>query len=174
MKNQSKKQLQESISKHDKQFIKIDNSTIRNALKREINAYLQNKKQNNINNELRKLKLAKLTNNNNISEKGWVNSKKLNAYPVKTLRQIAKLGNINTNLSKGDIIYALIRSEPIVNEKRYIIESNNDIHNKINNIRLQLIGVSPCINKKNIVILEKDYMRYKKLQKLIDRLKISS
>ena len=70
MKNQSKKQLQESISKHDKQFIKIDNSTIRNALKREINAYLQNKKQNNINNELRKLKLAKLTNNSNISEKG--------------------------------------------------------------------------------------------------------
>ena len=77
-------------------------------------------------------------------------------------------------MSKGDIIYALIRSEPIVNEKRYIIESNNDIHNKINNIRLQLIGVSPYINKKNIVILEKDYMRYKKLQKLIDRLKISS
>ena len=76
-------------------------------------------------------------------------------------------------MSKGDIIYALIRSEPIVNEKRYIIESNNDIHNKINNIRLQLIGVSPCINKKNIVILEKDYMRYKKLQKLIDLLKIS-
>ena len=77
-------------------------------------------------------------------------------------------------MSKGDIIYALIRSEPIVNEKRYIIESNNDIHNKINNIRLQLTGVSPYINKKNIVILEKDYMRYKKLQKLIDRLKISS
>ena len=77
-------------------------------------------------------------------------------------------------MSKGDIIYALIRCEPIVNEKRYIIESNNDIHNKINNIRLQLTDVSPYINKKNIVILEKDYMRYKKLQKLIDRLKISS
>ena len=70
MKNQSKKQLQESISKHIKQFIKIYNSTNRNALKREINAYLQNKKQNNINNELRKLKLAKLTNSDNISEKG--------------------------------------------------------------------------------------------------------
>ena len=168
MKNQSKKQLQESISKHIKQFIKIYNSTIRNALKREINAYLQNKKQNNINNELRKLKLAKLTNSDNISEKGWVNSKKLNAYPVKTLRQIAKLRNINTNLSKGDIIYTLIRSEPIINEKRYIIDSNNEIHNKINNIRLQLIGVSPCINKKKHSNIRKRLYEIQKITK-VDR-----
>ena len=29
------------------------------------------------------------------------------------------------------------------------------------------------LTRKNVVILEKDYMRYKKLQKLIDLLKIS-
>ena len=41
MKNQSKKELQKCA----RQYFKIYNSTVRNALKREINAYLQNKKQ---------------------------------------------------------------------------------------------------------------------------------
>ena len=43
MKNQSKKELQ----KRARQYLKIYNSTVRNALKGEINAYLQNKKQKN-------------------------------------------------------------------------------------------------------------------------------
>ena len=51
-------------------------------------------------------------------------------------------------MSKGDIIYALIRSEPIINEKKYIINSNNEIHSKINDIRMQLFAVSPYMNKK--------------------------
>ena len=51
-------------------------------------------------------------------------------------------------MSKGDIIYALIPSEPIINEKKYIINSNNEIHSKINDIRMQLFAVSPYMNKK--------------------------
>ena len=117
MKNQSKRQLQQSITDHAKQFLKTYHRSIRDALKREINAYLQNKKQNNINNELKKSKLGKLAKNN-ISERDLVNVRELNVYPIKTLRQIAKLRNINTNMSKGDIIYALIRSVPIINEKK--------------------------------------------------------
>ena len=73
------------------------------------------------------------------------------------MRKIAKLKNITQNLSKNDIIYELIRSEPIINEQKYIIDSNNEIRNKINKIRLQLFDVSSYINKKNVVILEKDY-----------------
>ena len=144
MKNQSKKQLQESISKHIKQFIKIYNSTIRNALKREINAYLQNKKQKNINNELKKLKLSKLINNN-ISERDLVNIRELNVLPIKTLQQIAKLRNINSSTSKSSIILALLRSEPIINERKFITNNINEIHSKINDIRLQLFQVSPYI-----------------------------
>ena len=68
MNNQSKKK----VRKHAKQFLKIYNSTVRNALKRDINAYLLYKKQKNINNELKKLKLSKLINNN-ISERDLVN-----------------------------------------------------------------------------------------------------
>ena len=52
MKNQYKRQLQKRITDHAKQFLKPYNSSIRNALKREINGYLQNKKQKNINNQL--------------------------------------------------------------------------------------------------------------------------
>ena len=68
--------------------------------------------------------------------------------PIKDLRQIAKLRNINTSLSKSDIIYALIRSEPIINEEKYIFDNVNEVHSKINDVRLQLLNVSPYINKK--------------------------
>ena len=47
-----------------------------------------------------------------------VNIKQLVALTVKTLRQIAKLRNISTNLLKNDTIYALIRSDPIINEQK--------------------------------------------------------
>ena len=46
------------------------------------------------------------------------NIRRLNACPIKNLQQIAKLRNINNNMSKSDIIYALIHSEPIINEKK--------------------------------------------------------
>ena len=36
------------------------------------------------------------------------------------------------------MLYALIRSEPIVNEEKHFIESNNEIINKVNEARLLL------------------------------------
>ena len=83
------------------------------------------------------------------------------------MRKIAKLKNITQNLSKKDIIYELIRSEPIINEQKYIIDINNEIGNKINKIRSQLFDVSSYINKKNVVILEKDYTLLEKYKRLI-------
>ena len=76
-----------------------------------------------------------------------VNIRQLAAIPVKTLRQIGKLRNICEKLSKSDIIYVLIGSEPVINEKKYIIDGNSEIDNKINDIRLQLFNVSPYLNK---------------------------
>ena len=105
MKNQSNKQSQNSITKHAKRFLKVYNNTIRKALKRLINAYLLNKKQNNINKALKKLKLGKLIDNS-ISERHLSIIRKLNAYPLITLQQIAKLRNINSNMSKANIILA--------------------------------------------------------------------
>ena len=48
-----KKQSQKQMRNHIKQFFKVYPDPIRIALKREINAYLQNKKQKNINNQLK-------------------------------------------------------------------------------------------------------------------------
>ena len=115
MTNQSEKELQ----KRARQYFKIYNSTVRNALKHEINVYLPNKKQKNINNEFKKLKLSKLINNN-ISARDLVNIRELNVLPIKTLRQIAKLRHINSSMSKSSIILALLRSVPVINERKYV------------------------------------------------------
>ena len=67
------------------------------------------------------------------------------------MQQIAKLRNINSNMSKGDITFASIRSEPVINEKKCIIDSNNEIidsNSKMNDVRLHLFTVSPYISKK--------------------------
>ena len=134
-------------------------------LKNEIYRNILKRKQNKINNELKKLRLHKLANIDNISEGDLVNIKKYNAYSLKTLQQIAKLRIINSNMSKKDTIYALIRSEPVINEEKYIsylnIDSNNDIDNKINEISIQLFEVSPYMNKKTLKDIKKDYMLLK-------------
>ena len=114
-------------------------------LSSELYRYLQKKEHDKINKELKSLRLAKLANNN-ISVSDMVNRWQLAATPVKTLRHIGPLRNITEKLSKSDIIYLLIPSEPVINEKRYIIDSNNEICNKINNIRLQPFNVSPYLN----------------------------
>ena len=89
-------------------------------LKKQIYREIQERKQNKINNEIKKLKFNKLVNKNNITESDVANIKKLNAYSLKTLKLIAKARNINSNMSKRNLIYALIRSEPANNEKKYI------------------------------------------------------
>ena len=176
MKNQSRKRFLKSITKHGQLFIRLlhyKNKFKKIANKRlnpEIYRYLQKKAQNNINNELKELKLGKLVNKN-ISESDMVNIKRLNACPIKNLQQIAKLRNINNNMSKRDIIYALIHSEPIINEKKYIIDSNNEIRSKINDIRLQLFNVSPYLNKKERGNIRKRLYGIQKMTKINRSLK---
>ena len=86
---------------------------------------------------------------------------------MKTLQQIAKLRNITTNLSKSDIIYALIRSEPVINEQKYIFDSNNKMYSRINKIRTQLFNVSPYLNKNDRNDIRKRLYSIGNTQKLI-------
>ena len=71
---------------------------------------------------------------------------------------------------KKDIIYALIRLKPAHNEEKYISylnkHTNNDIHNEINKIRLQLFDVSPYLNKKGLYDIRKRLYDIEKLTKI--------
>ena len=84
------------------------------------------------------------------------------------MRQIAKLRNIESNMPKDDTIYALIRSEPVINEKKRIINYANEIPSKINDIRSQLFTVSPYMNKKAYDNIRKRLYDIRKMTK-IDR-----
>ena len=91
--------------------------------------------------------------------------------PIKTLWQIAKLRNINSSMSKSSIILALLRSEPVINERKFIINNVNEIHSKINDIRLQLFQVSPYMDKKEHSKIRKRLHDIKKITKINRSLK---
>ena len=73
-------------------------------------------------------------------------------------------------MPKKDILYALIRSEPVINEEKYISywnnDSNKDIYNKINEISMQLFEVSPYMNKKALKDIKKRLHAIKRLTKI--------
>ena len=120
-----------------------------------------------VNKELKKLILSKLIDKN-ISESDLVNIKKLVVLPVETLKKIASLRNINTNLSKGDIVYALVHSEPVFNEEKYILNDNNEVKNKAIEVRQNLLLTSPFISKKERTKVRKRLYDIKNTKK-IDR-----
>ena len=144
------------------------NKKLNKRLKKEI--YREIKKKKKKKKELKKLKFNELVNKNNITESDIANIKKFNAYSLKTLQLIAKVRNNNSNMSKKDIIYALIRSEAANNEKKYISylnkDSNNDIHNEINKIRIQFFEISPYLNKKVLYDIRKRLYDIEKLTKI--------
>ena len=125
---------------------------VNKLLKQEIYRNIQKRKQDKINNELKKLKFNKLANKNNINQDDLVKIKQLNNLDLKTLQKIAQQRNINTTgLKKKNLIYTLIRSEKSHKENNYIKyinkDTNNDMHNKINEIRLQLVNISSYLKK---------------------------
>ena len=74
-------------------------------------------------------------------------------------------------MSKKDIIYALIRSEAANNEKKKNIsylnkDSDNNIHNEINKIRIQIFEISPYLNKKVLYDIRKRLYDIEKLTKI--------
>ena len=73
-------------------------------------------------------------------------------------------------MSKRNLIYGLIRSEPANNEEKCISDqnkdTNNDIHNEINKIRLQLFDVSQYLNKKALYDIRKRLYDIEKLTKI--------
>ena len=118
-----------------------------NILKQEIYRNIQKRQQNKIDNELNKLKFNELANKNNINQDDLEKIKQYNALKLNILQKIVQQRNINTTgLKKKKLIYTVIRSEKSHKEDNYIKyinkDTNNEIHNEINKIRLQLVNIS--------------------------------
>ena len=118
-----------------------------NILKQEIYRNIKKRQQNKIDNELNKLKFNELANKNNINQDDLEKIKQYNALKLNILQKIVQQRNINTTgLKKKKLIYTVIRSEKSHKEDNYIKyinkDTNNEIHNEINKIRLQLVNIS--------------------------------
>ena len=128
------------------------NKVHRKKLQQEIYRNIQKRKQDKINNELKKLRLNELANRNNITQADLEKIKQFNNLNLKTLQKIAQQRNINTTgLKKKNLIYTLIRSEKSHKENNYFEyitkDTNNEIHNEINEIRKQLVDDTPYLRK---------------------------
>ena len=130
------------------------NKVHRKKLQQEIYRNIQKRKQDKINNELKKLRLNELANRNNITQADLERIKQFNNLNLKTLQKIAQQRNINTiGLKKKNLIYTLIRSEKSNKENNYFEyiakDTNNEVQNEINEIRKQLVNVASYLEKKN-------------------------
>ena len=120
---------------------------IKNNLKQEIYRNLQKRQQDEINNELNQLKFDELAKKKkNINQDDLEKIKQYNALNLNILQKIAHQRNINaTGLKTKILIYTLIKTEKSHKEDNYIKYlkkgTNNEIHNKINEIRLQLVNI---------------------------------
>lgn len=94
---------------------------------------------------------------------------RLSKLPRNTLTKLVQLRNINVTklqgdnvirrLKKSDLIYILLKSKEDSKEKKYLEllnnESDNDIHNKINKIRIEILELDKRLSKKD----KKEYVR---------------
>ena len=98
----------------------IINEVYRKKLQQEIYRNIQKRKQDKINNEIKKLRFNELANRNNITQADLEKIKQFNNLNLKTLQKIAQQRNINTTgFKKKNLIYTLIRSEKVT--KKIII-----------------------------------------------------
>ena len=134
---------------------RIINKINRKKLQQEIYRNLQKRKQDKINNELKKLVFNELANKINITQTDLEKIKQLKVLPLKTLQKIAHQRSINiTDVKKDNLIFMLIRSEKSHKEDNYLKfitkDTTNEIHNKINDIRKVLVNVSQYLKKQKL------------------------
>ena len=138
----------------------IINQVYIKKLQQELYRNIQKRKQSKLNNELIKLRFNKLAGRNNISQDDLNKIKDLNNLNIKTLQKTAQQRNINTTeLKKKGLIHTSIRSEISHKENNYLEYTNKDINNeilnKINDIRIQLVNVSLYLKKEELVKIRK-------------------
>ena len=138
----------------------IINQVYIKKLQQELYRNIQKRKQSKLNNELIKLRFNELAGRNSISQDDLNKIKDLNNLNIKTLQKTAQQRNINTTeLKKKGLIHTSIRSEISHKENNYLEYTNKDINNeilnKINDIRIQLVNVSLYLKKEELVKIRK-------------------
>ena len=122
--------------------------------------------------KLLKMKLEKIGKIQNISENHLSRPKKLQNKSIDKLQGIAKLRRIKNydDLTKEDLIFSLLKSESNPAERNYIKYFNNtndEIKNKINYIRI-ILRSGNIITKKERKKIKKSFMKWKKKDNLSD------
>ena len=112
-------------------------------------------------NLLKQYKLADKAYQGSISNKDLITVKKLLKIPLKQIKKIAELRNINTKtVDKQDILIRLLKSHQSIKESQYLSLFNknpsNKIDNKINEIKIMLIEYDNKLTNKEITKFTKE------------------
>ena len=117
-------------------------------------------------NLLKQYKLADKVYQGSISNKDLITVKKLLKIPLKQIKKIAELRNINTKtVDKQDILIRLLKSHQSIKESQYLSLFNknpsNKIDNKINEIKIMLIEYDNKLTNKEITKFTKELYNIK-------------
>ena len=131
---------------HKKKLISLKNELYRNIQKRKNDQIINEMK------KIRRIKNSNLVKKENISQKELNEVKNLSDLPLKNLRKLAQLRNIVTaDLNRPELLYILMRTPKHHKEKEYLsllkADPNNEIKSKTNEVRKVIVELGKLLNK---------------------------
>ena len=131
---------------HKKKLISLKNELYRNIQKRKNDQIINEMK------KIRRIKNSNLVKKENISQKELNEVKQLSDLPLKNLRKLAQLRNIVTaDLNRPELLYILMRTPKHHKEKEYLsllkADPNNEIKSKTNEVRKVIVELGKLLNK---------------------------
>ena len=102
--------------------------------------------------KIRRIKNSNLVKKENISRKELNEVKKLSDLPLKILRKLPQLRNIETtDLKRSELLYTLMPTQKHHKEKEYLsylqADPINEIKSKTNEVRKVIIELGMLLNK---------------------------
>ena len=131
---------------HKKKLINLKDVLYRNIQKRKNDQIINETK------KIRRIKNSNLVKKENISQKELNEVKQLSDLPLKNLRKLAQLRNIEAaGLNRSELFYILMRTQNHHKEKGYLsllqADPNNEIKSQRNEVRTVIIELGMLLNK---------------------------
>ena len=131
---------------HKKKLINLKDVLYRNIQKRKNDQIINEMK------KIRRIKNSNLVKKENISQKELNEVKQLSDLPLKNLRKLAQLRNIEAaGLNRSELFYILMRTQNHHKEKGYLsllqADPNNEIKSQRNEVRTVIIELGMLLNK---------------------------